>query len=328
MSAIRNTSDAFHQWANNARTRGGSGNVTFGGGTLFSYLLIIGRHVNDPDTGCTGILITGDSYSVTTAKHISKARHACRVSFNLPAGMALTERTTPAEVRAGWEGAIARKAADYAEARSKPSKAKAFRELAHLVDQADRLAEHFALPRFEHPPEDASVAAYIEGHAARELARRATESAERAAARAAREARDAERREEQRANVPRWLAGEDVNLGYDMRGEFGDLLRLVPAAHLLGDAETIETSQRAYVPAADARRAAPLLLRIVARAVETGEPWTPGAFAPKLGHYTVNGVGRDGTLTVGCHTFRRAEVERFCAVLGVVVVDDIPAGAK
>lgn len=172
-NVLRNSAECFHVWANNPNTSGRSGNVSFGGGTLFSYSMIIGRHVVDPDTGRAGILITGDGYSVTTAKHISKARGACRTSFNLPDGMPLTERTTPADVRAGWADAIARKAADYSEARSKPSKAKAFRELVYMVEQADKLAEYFDLPRFDRPPEDATVTAYMEGHAARELARRA-----------------------------------------------------------------------------------------------------------------------------------------------------------
>ena len=74
MAAIRNSDEAFHRWANDRGIRGGSGNVTFGGGTLYSYSMIIGRHVVDPDTGRAGILITGDGYIVTTAKHIGKAR--------------------------------------------------------------------------------------------------------------------------------------------------------------------------------------------------------------------------------------------------------------
>ena len=65
-----NTNELFHLWAHQAKPTGKSGNVRFDGVDLYSYGAIIATMVN-------GVVVLSDrSYSMTTARHQSKARQA------------------------------------------------------------------------------------------------------------------------------------------------------------------------------------------------------------------------------------------------------------
>lgn len=65
-----NTNEVFHLWAHQAKPEAKSGNVRFDGVDLYSYGAIIATMIN-------GVVVLSDrSYSVTTARHQSKARQA------------------------------------------------------------------------------------------------------------------------------------------------------------------------------------------------------------------------------------------------------------
>ena len=65
-----NTKEIFHLWANQAKPSGKSGNVRFDGVDLYSYGACIATMIN-------GVVVLSDrSYSMTTARHQSKARQA------------------------------------------------------------------------------------------------------------------------------------------------------------------------------------------------------------------------------------------------------------
>ncbi len=65
-----NTNEVFHLWAHQAKPAGKSGNVRFDGVDLYSYGAIIATMIN-------GVVVLSDrSYSMTTARHQSKARQA------------------------------------------------------------------------------------------------------------------------------------------------------------------------------------------------------------------------------------------------------------
>lgn len=286
MSAIRNSADAFHRWANSPDSAAGNcGNVSFREGILYSYRAAIGRMFTAPD-GRRGALITGQTYSVTTSKHNSQAYGAVAYAFRLPEGAGLTERTTPEDARAAWSAHLEDLAADYARATRAPSRGKLRRDLSAAVDRANALCTFAGLPPFADLVDPA------------EVERLAAEAAARTAAAAARTLVESLKKR------ARWVAGEGVSVPWVR--EAGDLLRV--------NGDTVETSRGAYVPVADVARAAPLLLSLV----RAGVPWTPGALPVRLGHYAVDGVDGAGTLTVGCHTFPRAEVERFAAVLAAL----------
>lgn len=72
-----NTSEVFHLWANQSRNSAKSGNVFFEGPTIYSY----GYHfpiatLKTLEDGTPIALFNPDRYSVTTAKHKSKAQGA------------------------------------------------------------------------------------------------------------------------------------------------------------------------------------------------------------------------------------------------------------
>jgi len=91
----------------------------------------------------------------------------------------------------------------------------------------------------------------------------------------------------------KWLAGENVSMGYSSSVEM--LLRV--------KGEDVETSRGAKIPLTVAHK---LWSRIKAGTSVDGM---------NLGHYTV-GTYADGVLTAGCHKIPLAEMTRLAAVLG------------
>jgi hypothetical protein len=297
-TVLKNSSEVFHVWANQGQDYARSGNVSFDGRVAYSYRAVIGVMVGGPRGSAA--LITGATHSVTTSKHTGEAASAARLSFRLPGRV--DRSTTPDDGRAQWAEQIADLSTKYAVTTRKPSKAKLLRELRGSVESANRLCTFFELPLFELPAADAEVDAYV-----------AQLNAERIAVAKARAERDAaelaEQKAEALASLASWLAGApgQPKSFHLLRGKVGDLMRV-------GADGEVETTQRAYVPVDHVREAAPLILLLV----RAGRPWRPtGDKVVRLGHYRVDQLDEDGTLHVGCHAFKRAELERFAAVLGV-----------
>lgn len=298
-TVLKNSSEVFHVWANRGQESARSGNVSFEGLRAYSYRMLIGLLVQGPNGWAA--LITGSSRSVTTSKHIGEAAGAARLSFRLPGP--LGSYTTAEDARGQYAEVIAELSTKYAMATRKPSRAKLLRELRDAVDSANRLCRFFELPLFELPEADAEVEAYV-----------TQLNAERIAAAKAKAERDAvelaEQKTEALASLNSWLAGApgQPKSFHLLRGKVGDLMRV-------GADGEVETTQRAYVPVDHVREVAPLILLLV----RAGRPWRPtGDKVVRLGHYRVDQLDEDGTLHVGCHAFKRAELERFAGVLGVV----------
>jgi hypothetical protein len=129
---------------------------------------------------------------------------------------------------------------------------------------------------------------------------RARQRAEREAFEAAQEAERAVKRQEALAQ---WLAGEAVP---------SYLLYGLPNAYMRVKGATVETTQGADAPAEDVAKALPLVLRVL----DSGKEFRPEADI-RLGHYRLNSIAEDGTVTVGCHRFAKAEVLRIAEILGV-----------
>lgn len=80
-----------------------------------------------------------------------------------------------------------------------------------------------------------------------------------------------------------------------------------------------QTSFGAEVPVADARRVLKLYDLVMA---DKATPWERGDWATqdsasKLGHFQLDAINIDGSITVGCHTISAAEIERLRALLEV-----------
>lgn len=105
---------------------------------------------------------------------------------------------------------------------------------------------------------------------------------------------------EDAAKVAAWRNGERAHLSHDT----GPLLRLRD--------NVIETSWGASVPAS----VAPLLWRVICNAKRGVD--TSAALGMRVGHFKLDTVHADGSLTIGCHHIAYAEFERIAMQLGYV----------
>lgn len=138
-----------------------------------------------------------------------------------------------------------------------------------------------------------------------ELENMAREMAREEAERNARwEAERAAEREAHAKEMPQliaeWRAGTLPNISK---------LRYAPCMLRVKGSE-VQTSWGASFPVEHARKAWPLIKRVFAAGVE----WHTNGHKIPLGHFKVDSIGTDGTLTAGCHTLSRSEVEN-CAAL-------------
>jgi hypothetical protein len=113
--------------------------------------------------------------------------------------------------------------------------------------------------------------------------------------------------------LPRWLAGEDVYLGY---------VPNIGTDYLRSRRGEVETTRGARVPLDHVKKALPLVLSYVTN----GREFKPNGHTIRLGYYTVSGIDADGTLTVGCHRFSKAEILRFAGVLDSLE-GSVPSGS-
>jgi hypothetical protein len=75
------------------------------------------------------------------------------------------------------------------------------------------------------------------------------------------------------------------------------------------------------VPLEDVRRIAPLVLRVI----RAGRTYQANGERIAVGVYTLDSIDSEGTVRVGCHTFRRAEIERVAGLLGIEATNAAPA---
>lgn len=121
--------------------------------------------------------------------------------------------------------------------------------------------------------------------------------------------REREQAKKDAERLEKWLAGEPVqsyfsNLDTDyMRVENADDVKIA----------SVRTTKNAYVPLKDVKKIAKLVLRHV----KSGTHWQKNGEHIKVGDYELDYITSDGTLVVGCHRFKREEILRFAAVLGI-----------
>lgn len=79
------------------------------------------------------------------------------------------------------------------------------------------------------------------------------------------------------------------------------------------DGLTVETSRSAKVPLEHVRKVWPLVLRLLT----TGQTYKHNGHTIHLGHYQLDEITADGTITAGCHRFTKAEVLAFAQHAGL-----------
>jgi hypothetical protein len=288
-NVLKDRSEVCHVWAHQGQPAGSSGNVSFSGPTLFSYAAPIARLVTAKAGGQVA-LITTRGYSSTTNGHVSLARravsHLTTFSVHDPTAEPRTNRQHFAET-------ITRAIGGIADAKNRVSRAKRHQSATALVQSVNAFCATFGLALFDTIPADQAVDAYVAEHREKER---------KAALRATKKRQAAEKiaRLEQLALADQWKAGASVQLNSNVIGE--DFLRIMD--------DQVETTRSARAPLSHVRKLAPLILDRVA----AGEAWEPDRDL-RFGPYRLDRITDEGDVIIGCHRFRRSEVERFGALV-------------
>ena len=180
---------------------------------------------------------------------------------------------------------------------------KLYREYEEKLADLNKFAEFFDFKTVVHDAALSYLGRIAEEYEAGASVRR---EARREAAREKREKEWADSKLKFEEKLPRWLAGENINLGWNYgfsAASDTDYLRV--------EKNEVATSRGARVPLEHVRKALPFVLAYV----NHGREFKPNGHTIRLGYYTVSGIYADGTLTAGCHKFSKAEILRFAGVL-------------
>lgn len=272
-----------HIWAHQSQdqARSNNGNLYFEGDTIYSYgsHFPIARHVDGV------VLLTTDSYSVTTSAHVSRVAGACSHLTVFHVLHVCGHRHS--DNFANYERRIE-------EALTKAARARTSTDW-HLADAANLVAEanrYIALFRPGVPP--LTMPDNLDEVRAR-AKRLAAEQAERTR-------RDnALRRERMAEDAQRWKDGEEKT----MWGHPDTFMRI------RGD--VIETSKGAEFPVEHGRKA----FGVIKRCHDAGKTYQRNGHSVPLGHFVIDSIDREGNVTAGCHFVKWTEVARVADLLGL-----------
>ncbi len=282
-----NSNELAHLWANKSRESARASNFYFQGDTIFSYgsHFPIARHFKG------AVLFTSKSYSVSTAKHIGRARYAANHLQTFTVSDPLRDPCGE-DVREYGEQ-IKNEALRVARSRKPDFYLK---QLERTVLEANTFCEKFGFKtRFAMPANW------------EELKARAAASAQKE--RKATAAKKAKQEREAREVVEKWLAGESVTIPHFIAKVY---LRekMDKSAGLEQPAEwSLETSKGARVPLDEAQRA----FRFAITRREKG--WHRNGETFAVGSYQLDAVNEAG-IVAGCHRIGWDEIERFAKLQG------------
>ena len=303
------TSEIAHLWFHRTQdsARNAQGNLYFTNETIFSYgdHFPIARHIKNASGKKSAVLFTSKDYSVTTSGHKSDVRRA------IPAGTQVFDVLSIAG--GSWSGMIDHSAnltayvADSKESLGKAGRARIsgsydLKQAFAYREKAKAYAKFFGVscPKFDFLPK---------GKVLKALQAQIAERAERheASQALASEREQARRAEQYRIDMldfaeksALWRAGNpNVRLPWGA----DTLLRI--------SGNEVETSRGARVPASHAIALLATIRKVVAR----GEEFTPNGHTIHIGHYSVDKIATDGTLTAGCHVIKYGEIELLAPVL-------------
>jgi hypothetical protein len=311
MARSRNAIGVMHEYASGQFDSGqnSSGNVFFNGDTVFSY----GRHFPMAQRvqtmqGAEVFLITTDTYSVTTAKHITYATRALNgVScFRVPnvniETVAKYKRADNKMARAAnkdWRANVrktnavnhAANIADYRErfeaklkecARSRKYKDMLLSEAFRLATEANSYIDAFKLRAAKIATDSIDLES---------IRARVKEAAK--AAKIANEKWLKKVLRENAEKIHAWRQGANVYLPYD----------LAVILRVSADGLNVETSQRANFPVSAASGA----WKAIKRARATNMRWQSNGSKIRLGIHQLDYVESNGDLKAGCHYVKYAE---------------------
>lgn len=287
-NVFSSNSELIHVWANNPERSARAGNMSCGGGVLWSYNTAIAQHVTN-DNGEKAVILNATSYSNSTSKQQGKTFYAVNhlkriyirhIGYSVqslkPSSFTVTALIESYELHA----AELLKKAERARTKKQDYEVEAFQ---HLTEIKTYL-EFFGIP-YEMPANlDALKQAAID---------RENEQKRIAAEMKARRIAD------QAEKLQLWRNGENVHSYLD-----------AVALRIKGD--VIETTRGANIPLDHAVKIWPLLKRLHT----IGGTYTRGDKSIHLGHYTLDSF--DGNeLRVGCHVIPFTEILNIANQLGL-----------
>jgi hypothetical protein len=290
---------AIHVWAQQSQPCGRNAKATvwFEGPSLYSYGTEIARFTTDRH-GSPVVLLSSQSYSVTTSGQQHAARHAVRhLEALLVEHVEDLSRSVRHLVRAAGEWI-----ADAANTRKRAGtrvdaieKARARYALANVL--IDRFGLSDPAPVWN-PLWDTGLEELAATHK-RALAEKAAKDA---AAEAERLAKLATEWTDRRAMF--LLSGE--------RSGFGFPWHSFPCLLAVNGGE-IRTSWGAQFPAVHGVRA----LRLICACRKSGRGWKRDGVGPRLGHFQIDEITEGGAVKAGCHTVEWSAIEHAARSLGI-----------
>lgn len=316
------TNEIPHLWAHQTQydARNGRGNLYFDGPTIYSYrdsfpiatIVTVGRK--------KVVLLTTDTYSVTTGGHISAVRQSIpkgiRV-FNVP-------RVLANDIE-GHKDNLAHYILEHGGMLDKALKSAhlgnlqwRLRSAIILRDEGRRYAHLFKVKvsdvgKFRvYPPNKVLDTLRVKAEA-REKASEARMAAKREHEQAAWKRRVELERLALPEKIEKWRQGEPVHFGYGSVGSGIPSIML----RLSKDKTEVETSLGARFPVDHAR----LALRIITKVMESRQEYVKNGHTIHLGHYSLDRIEVDGTVHAGCHVVKWDEIKRLIPQLGEATVD-------
>ena len=275
-----------HLWAykTQEKARNAQGNFYFDGDTIYSYgsHFPIARHVTVK--GKSAILLTTRTYSNTTRGQI----HSVKCAIPPTVQVFHVHNVDAPRSHVTHDGNIAERTEALNEAILKASRARS--GSAWLIGRATGIRENllgyckfFKLkaPKLPTVPENAA-----------ERERNAEQVERNRVAKAAIDALNAMTLQER---ITAWRSGKHIT---------GYLLYDTPTM-LRRAGDTIETSHGASFPVDHARKALTLIHAVIAR----GETWETNGHTCHLGHYQIDRIDANGTVTAGCHVVPFSEIQ-------------------
>ena len=292
-----------HLWAHQTQdsARNPQGNLYFDGDTIYSYgrHFPIARHVEFRGRQC--VFVTTGKWSTTTAGHV----RAVRMSIPNQVQTWFVENPlhdVPAVIvdRKFSIGQLRRELAD---SKSVDDRIQLYRKLVSAVHELNKFVEFFGFkPKYKMglPKWEAHILA---AESARRLAKIE-------AKRQTEQQREFERAQERRrlleleapALIEAWRNGAPHNLAHRL-WELPTMLRI--------RGEMVETSRGATFPVDHAKRALPIVQKLLAG----GQQFRANGQQIRLGHFSIDSIDQSGTVRAGCHTVERSEIERLIAQL-------------
>lgn len=284
-----NNKEVAHLWANRSRPSAKGSHFYFEGDTIYSY----GSHFPIARHHKGVVLFTTKRYSSTTAKHKSYVRQACSHLTVFEVAKPFLDPAGP-DVK-DYADQIKGVALSAGRARNPDWKLK---QLEALVAEANAFCAHFKFKTRFSMPDDATMAT---------LKERAKVSAERE--RKATIAKQAKFERECAETVQKWLAGESVQVPYQLGTVY--LRKIVRNNNYLDVdmAAEMQTSKGALVPLSEAERAFRFAM------IQRAKGWRKNGDQFKVGDYQLDAVNEQGVVA-GCHRIGWPEIERFAKLQG------------